>query len=546
MAVSNGKIAPGDDGTEFDLDMDSDELEMEMPEEKEIMRDRESSDDDLEMGGAIMSMGDWDTGIDGGKFAIGSSLGGNAFMAELEGTTPAIMVELEGSSVPAHVNSPQEKEADSPVAEKEGDTPVTDGSEHDWRPTTPMKQVRHVGHLVRDTPPPTREASMASSISRRGGTVKAEAERFIAPLFSPVSPMERGNPMEQTNRESVATVSTTRSLGSLLERNRNPDRLTPKSSAERVSLPLRQGSPTHSVTSTRSGPRPGARRVPSPLQESKPSTPIDPTRSMENVATPTPLSPTRYTPQASPSRAEHPSPERLNSSSPSLLSHERRRAGTMPSSPRPAPPLEQHPMFAPRSSSPGEITPRTGSPEQVSHQPPTSQRKISITSPLWQKPQSLLEIDLAAASSPTSPQSLDPDDISSPRLAKPMRLSDRGRAETLPITIARPVITKIKRKQVPVRQDSLGAALNTNPVDQNPSCSSNDDEEDTGIKVKGPSRQDSKARAAAFLQRQRPIVEKEDESESEERDTSEEEERTRMAGRSLTRRKSEGSSWLAL
>lgn len=552
VAVSNGKITPGEDGTEFDLDMDSDEIEIEMPEEKEFAHERDYSDDEFPTGGAIMSMGDWDTGIDGGKFGIGSSFSGDTFMAELEGTTPAIMVELEGSSVPveAEADSPVlEKAVDSDIAEKEGETPITDRSVQNWGPITPLKQVRHVGHLVKDTPPPTRETSMASSISRRGGTVKAEAERFITPLFSPVSPMERGDPMDQTNRESIATVGTTRSLGSLLERNRRPERLTPKSSADRVSLPMRQSSPTHSVTSTRSIPRPSTGRVPSPLQENKPTTPADPTRSMESLATPTPLSPTRYTPQASPSRAQHPSPERLKASSPSPLPHERRRAGTMPNSNRPAPPLEQHPMFAartnspgeivPRTNSPGQMTPRTSSPEQFSSPAPVTKRQESITSPLWEKPQSLLEIDLDAASPLNSYKNLSASAKS--QIYRPLTLSDRGRAETLPIIMARPAVTKIKRKQVPVRQDSVGAAFDSDLARRQQVHSDGEG----SSRREAPSRKDSKARAAAFLQRQRPIVETEDEDDSEDREMTEEE-RKKLVRRTMTRRNSEGSSWLSL
>lgn len=94
---------------------------------------------------------------------------------------------------------------------------------------------------------------------------------------------------------------------------------------------------------------------------------------------------------------------------------------------------------------------------------------------------------------------------------------------------------------MPTRKDSLGSALDADLTRRDQRRSDGEGQD----RPEGPSRKDSKARAVAFLQRQRPIVETEDEDESEEMEMSEEE-RKKLVRRTLTRRNSEGSSWLAL
>ncbi|KAG9244613.1 hypothetical protein BJ878DRAFT_479992 [Calycina marina] len=542
VAVSNGKINPGNDGTELDLSLDSDEEEIEMPEEKEFVNDRrisESGDDTGLAEGTYMSMG-WDVGIDGGKFGIEPPPEKPAFAAELEGTTPATIVELEGSSIQAISSS--EKEFAYSIAEKEGYTPVSIRKKEDWRPQTPIRQVRHVGHLLKDTPPPARETSMASSMTRQGGAIKA-------PLFTNIGPMERSDPVDTTDpRGSIATIATARSMGSLLERNRHVDCIKPNSSAEQVSLPLRQKGSTQSNESNRLVPR-NIGRVPSPLQERQPQgteiqkrseTPLaiaSITSSMESIASTIILSPTRYNPNPSPSRATRLSPERSSSTSPSNLLHERQCAGTLPLAniTLPEPPLEQHPMFA-RHLLPGDIAPppRSACPEQIAptalmEKPKSLLGRDLIAMSEDETPQSLLEIDLAASSREPSPEP------HSATTCRPITLFDREHAETLPIAMARAkpgqgaVIKRIKRKRVPASHESLASNAAADAEEHTPE---EQVQRDRDAKLK--------AAAAVFLQKQVPIIEADQARET----TDEVKEGT--VGSSLTRQNSKGMSWLSL
>ncbi|KAH8594279.1 hypothetical protein B0O99DRAFT_687920 [Bisporella sp. PMI_857] len=530
VAVSNGKIVPGSHGIDLtDLDPDEDEIQIPMAEGPELVRDEVEDDWPPDDEGTILSMADWEVSIDGGKFDIGPSFRAADFMAELEGTTPAITAELEGTPVPV------EAEADSPVMEKEGDSPSVEtrssNAEENWesRPVTPLRQVRHVGHLVRDPAPvsrdipqPVRKDSVISVGPTRGQTIKGEAERFIAPLFSPVSPMERTNPMDRTSATpSMDTVSIA-SLASPREQN-----YLSELAAQRGTAPINQpSSPTS--RSTHATPKNSHERIcsipetPKAKKKTKPDPLVDPTRSMESVATPTTLSPARYSPLPSPGKFKAP-----NEATKSSFLPQRERADTMPNSTRrPSPPLQQQSYFNGRPSTPQEIHPalRTASPLEI----------LRTASPQ----------EFTGSASPheiirtTSPEELHPTLCTSPSHERePVTLSDRPRADTLPVTVPRRPSKApsqvIRRKELPVRQDSVAYAADAD-------------------RRRRERDQKAKEKAAEFL-RQQKLAEEQIRAQMANRTQAEVDEdeelareRERELARSLTRRNSKGMSWLSL
>ena len=457
VAVSNGKIAPGEDGTELDLDLEEDEVEIEMAEGKEIVRDEQEPEEDDE---PFPPMGDWDVSIDGGKFDIGPSFRAQDFMAELEGTTPAIVVELEGSAVPAEVisESPiQEKEGDSPIQEKESDSPVRE-RERDWRPQqpeTPVKQVRHVGHLVKDNQMqlPARKDSLLVSPMIRGGTVKGEAERFITPLFSPVSPLERSNPIDQlylgrstgrggTPEERNTPLDSIEERDSPMERSPHPTR-----QLERFASPLEHSQPTN-----------GTNQKPERLPRNKPTSTTD-----QSLVHPL----LRKKPSNNTLRSESPlfhnnsetrseSPQQYLSNSPSNTQKD-----------IPAPLEPQTFTLEPRTYSED----RTRSMERVasptysnpSNHPTSQQRQRAGTLP----PTPISRPQSAHRTTTPSPQRTQYTPTQTQeRTIRP--LSAKSRADTLPLSPSQPIyrapskatsVNTIKRKQLPIRQDSVGYAV---------------------------------------------------------------------------------------